>query len=1763
MIIENKTTEMGDVLRISTDVPILGLTLLYGFTDNTVGEASDIYYQKKFRYSKDIGVTWSPWMDLTVANLESVPTDEKKGFLFEYTYEHEGKDGELYFNWVQLEGEIAQGDDTIYQKTDFSKFFDVNDINVLGWAFNVLEKLYQQGILPRYVQRNYSTDSEDFIAYWLTVTHFFAIIVYMARKFEDIPGNDILFTMFLEGKGLALTGDETQLQRNYLFSNYIDEYRKRGTVAIIGTDGTVNGEFLRLINYDSTEEFLFFNLVRQDLGWCLDYSSPMWTGTEQIVNAMKAYEYGETIKDVTVYPIVGSTDVFQHGAYEWIRLSQVAGTNGIGIGDAPSKAELLKMSPSLSYEIYFRVTSTSADGEAPDHLNFGVRGYGENLDVLPFMNAQTGAETESFFSTDTPRCIYKVGTEYWFRGVVLRADTVMNPALQLNFLNGVPLISNREMKYMAVLINQSYVSGDKQLLLRDIKVKPLELSVERGYLSSILPIATYFYNNSGRTDDYIKDFTERYLLGYKNNVLLPTYLTEVEVVFFVLTVTWEPTSGGSATGAGTYRQGNIATVRITPAIGYQINSVTIDGAVKTPSSQYLVSMMKNITVNITFKQTLMNFVTKKRAFSFEGTLYSGDLVIDWGDGVVTTNQLTHRYTDQLAQHIITVNEGSITTLNVPENEIISASFSNMPDIDVLNMDDNLLTELDISTLTKVTSVSISNNQLTSLSMTANPDINYLDLHGNALSVLDVTNLVKLRNLQLQENQLSALDLSKNTALINMNVDSNQLTSLDLSTNSALRTVTAYDNKIAAFTPPSTNNITELNVGKNLLKSLTLTNSTYPVLQELYVSDMTVMASLDCTDLDSLTILQARNNALITRYTVTGCGKLTDVDISSCQQLLAAIFSDNASLSKININNDTALRELDLENCAFSSLDLTTNSALVRLNIAFNRFVSFSAPYCTALEDLRCENNDLSSLTLTNNTNLLSLHCENNELPSLYLGSQTKLQSLYCAHNLLTDTSAQSWTATKAIIIIDAGYNNFTTFTYTDHSTLKTVNIDHCTKLATVNVNGNSSLTSLDLNGDTALTTLNAYENAIQTLNASGATNLTNVDIHSNQISTFNHDGCTKIAYINANQNLLTEFDPNYMEGNLVEMRMDQNKLSSLDFKSTVNLQHLSVNNNQLASLTFSPETGGGGGTTVEELFNKISTDPDLAYLFNGNTDKLERSVTQFTDFVGVKYAEGYEEGRQALSFDGSTYCRMGNIMSSDYVSKYLCGSVMIYPTSDFSVYTGIFGGVLFGLKTGRFGWAMGYGKDIFSNKLTIDFYTRGERGTLQGPVLQPNQWYHVAFDVRYMSSASNWKVSLWVNGQKYTTTQAPGGDSIDFSGLDNEYGENNIYFGRAYQSGWNYFHGKMQDLFVQIGSSGGITDAEVEMLWDYYKNVDAKRFAELKYVDCSHNQLTALDCSSIDYVETLDCSYNKLTSLGFGETLPSNKIKYLYASNNQLPSIDCARNTALITLDVSGNASLTEVIDIWSLSGLPNLITFKAYDTSLEGFTSFCMPLVEYCDVHNSKLSNFMPSPNISSHLQYVDWSETEVLAAHVNLLTAAGAKSIETLYLKNCTAFAAKAEVDMYMLQNLKTLDVSGSSLYYIEFGFGSDSSTPDPNAYAIEWYSIEGCKTMHSAQTFMLEKCKYFNFANSSVTLFELSDFTYTPFEEVRSEHSAMATDQTGVLQYALWITWQITERNGAKYYYADDDFLIGAAAVDEEMKAEIIKHFEERGWTLVLVD
>ena len=165
--------------------------------------------------------------------------------------------------------------DLVYNKFDnsfFREFFDLNDPELLQWSLSVLEKIYDKGVLPSFIERNNGDNifyDEDFISWFFTKTHFFAIFVKYARVFENIKLNDILKVEFLNNIGLYFSIDQSSADLTYLIDNYISEFNKRGTNRIWAKDGelgnTIDGELLRLISYKTYNEFIFALLASNEV----------------------------------------------------------------------------------------------------------------------------------------------------------------------------------------------------------------------------------------------------------------------------------------------------------------------------------------------------------------------------------------------------------------------------------------------------------------------------------------------------------------------------------------------------------------------------------------------------------------------------------------------------------------------------------------------------------------------------------------------------------------------------------------------------------------------------------------------------------------------------------------------------------------------------------------------------------------------------------------------------------------------------------------------------------------------------------------------------------------------------------------------------------------------------------------------------------------------------------------------------------------------------------------------------------------------------------------------------------------------------------------------------------------------------------------------------------------------------------------------------------------------------------------------------------
>lgn len=422
----------------------------------------------------------------------------------------------------------------IYNKTVFKRFFEENDPAVMEWAENVLEKVSSPGILPTFIKK----DGEDFKAYWETVCHIFALVVLYAKQYNEIDTNKILFELFIENRGLVTDEVDTLEQMQYLFDNYVKEYRKRGTIDIVNKEGTILGELLRLIRYKTEEEFIFALLMARDTGWTMGYSSPTWNRTDTVLNVTKGYETTESVKDLNAYPLVNPTgvvivdDIDNNGTP--IQAMTFVGNALVGISSEIDKTKLLPISENLSYQISFKVKTSSASNQ---NLKFGVEVFNEAVQPMICKESYGSAESNNFVSGSKGILEFPVaGVYYECRAILSRKNRAYAKQLELNFPKGRGLQMKDGMKFLSLSLTQDRSNPSSSVYIYDIKIKPLFLPFYQGNLGEKDVIAAYYLNNSLTSEEGVKGFTEDYLVTYKNIMgsedIQP--LKEKNVIFKVL-----------------------------------------------------------------------------------------------------------------------------------------------------------------------------------------------------------------------------------------------------------------------------------------------------------------------------------------------------------------------------------------------------------------------------------------------------------------------------------------------------------------------------------------------------------------------------------------------------------------------------------------------------------------------------------------------------------------------------------------------------------------------------------------------------------------------------------------------------------------------------------------------------------------------------------------------------------------------------------------------------------------------------------------------------------------------------------------------------------------------------------------------------------------------------------------------------------------------------------------------------------------------------
>ena len=412
-IVENRSSEIGDIISIKTDTPVLGIIALNTFVDNTQDETASRFFVRQFRYSTNGGITFSSWTPLTNANLQSVSVKATDIFIIEYQYIRGGTDasGEIAFNDVLVNTSYERPQcGTFFDNSIFAQYLRCDDVCSIRWAVNVLEKVYNQGIVAQYVQRNIDNstitrEDEDYINFWFSQTKFFAWLVCFARVFETYTSRSDLALDFLKQRDIYVC-EETEVFDNiqYLIFYLLFEISKRGTYRMFEEIETpygvsLRGEFIRILCKQDCDDFIFSLTRPENQGWRLSHSSPQFREAQLQYGIIKNQNWFDDSSNI---PVFGSgTSIIDNNGSTEILISGVNDVIPSGLGwDGTPEGVLrdgIEVNPCFDYMFTFFVKQSVLG----DYLTFEVDAFDSNNQPTTLLSSIDGQPTNIFYENES------------------------------------------------------------------------------------------------------------------------------------------------------------------------------------------------------------------------------------------------------------------------------------------------------------------------------------------------------------------------------------------------------------------------------------------------------------------------------------------------------------------------------------------------------------------------------------------------------------------------------------------------------------------------------------------------------------------------------------------------------------------------------------------------------------------------------------------------------------------------------------------------------------------------------------------------------------------------------------------------------------------------------------------------------------------------------------------------------------------------------------------------------------------------------------------------------------------------------------------------------------------------------------------------------------------------------------------------------------------------------------------------------------------
>lgn len=259
---------------------------------------------------------------------------------------------------------------------------------------------------------------------------------------------------------------------------------------------------------------------------------------------------------------------------------------------------------------------------------------------------------------------------------------------------------------------------------------------------------------------------------------------------------------------------------------------------------------------------------------------------------------------------------SLKSLKVISLKYASIPFDLFPNLETLEADMNLLTELDLQGNTTIKRISLSGNALTSVNLNGCENLEYLVLSYNTnLSSIDISGCNHITDFFLQNTQIADLDLTPFAgSLKQLNVSYNGMTSLDVSQCTELTYLECQSNNLTQAMDFSNNTkLTDLRIESNQVPSVNLKNcnqlqtlncySNEALASLILPDDQSHITLLNAFSIPNVTELNIGNMTAVEWFSVYVTG-LTRIDISNVNQNAKGIYLYyNDNLRQIKVWSD--------------------------------------------------------------------------------------------------------------------------------------------------------------------------------------------------------------------------------------------------------------------------------------------------------------------------------------------------------------------------------------------------------------------------------------------------------------------------------------------------------------------------------------------------------------------------------------------------------------------------------------------------------------------------------------------------------------------------------------------------------------------------------------------------------------------------------------------------------------------------------------------